>query len=316
MAMEATVRVDDDNDDVVEGRDNLRRLADLLEARGLEYERRRDSRCVFTLAYSLMTRRLAEAFGKPATPLDQPEADTVDWAWIALLASAFGRRYFVALDAVDALGAPDAVEQQGTPPPAWAHVFGTLRDSRTSVLEELLFPMTVHIVRDLPHALIDIGQNNDGLRHLAEFHHVNNLMEDAIDDVQALLLRRYGPFTGWLDHFAGGVDEILTDYGIRVSRAAAWYNASRIADPASTEDAIHSIERSPRILVEMVMNPPLWSMHILFRALRFVAALTRTWPRPGTPLPPLAAVSKRARAAAAAAAAKSLPRPAHQVEHR
>jgi len=40
--------------------------------------------------------------------------------------------------------------------------------------------------------------------------------------------------------------------------------------------------------VEMVMNPPLRSVHMIFRALRFVAALVRTWPRPGTRLPPLA----------------------------
>src|SRR5437016_853654 len=143
---------------VAGGKDGLLHLAELLEDKAVAYERQRDSRCVFTLAYALMTRRLAEAFG---------ESD-VDWEWIGLLAGTFASHYLMALDAADTAASP---------PPAWADVFGTMRTTRTSVLEDLVFPMTVHIVRDLPHALCDVGLVHDGRHHLREFHHVNDLME-------------------------------------------------------------------------------------------------------------------------------------------
>ncbi len=238
----------------------LAALASVLEDLTSRFEAARDRRCVFTLVYALMTRRLIDGFGSPSD---------LDWTWIALLASKFGERYLEAVRALDSGGAP---------PPAWAHVFGTQRTSRTSVLEDLLFPLTVHLVRDLPYALCDAGLESDGRTHLREFHHVNDVMEDTIEAVQDAVARRYGPFTSYLDVFAGGYDEILSNYGFRVSRAVAWYNANRLADPRSCDSATRSIERSPRILIETVMNPPWFSLRVVFRGLRLISSLVRRWP--------------------------------------
>lgn len=242
------------------GRESLQALAALLESRALRYEQQRDSRCVFTLAYATMTKQLADAFGTPSD---------LDWTWIAVLADAFGRRYLSALDAADA---------GGEPPPAWAHAFGTLRTARTSVLEDLLFSMTVHIVRDLPHALCDVGLEDDGRAHLREFHFVNDIMASSIDPMQTLVAKRYGPYTRWLDQFAEGFDEILTNYGIRMSRATAWYNANRLLDMRFAEEAAQSIERSPRIFIETAMNPPWFSLALLLRVSRRISAFFRRWP--------------------------------------
>lgn len=242
------------------GQTELIALADRLEAYAHKYERLRDSRCVFTLAYSLMTRHIAGRYGQPAD---------LDWNWIALLAFAFSRRYIDALDAADR-GQP--------PPPAWAYVFDTLRTRRTSVLEALLFSMTVHIVRDLPHALCDVGLDRDGRDHLREYHFMNEVLKDAIEEVQDLVGRRYEPLTRWLDLFAGDNDEIMTSYGIRISRATAWYNANRLVDPRSAAKASEAIDESPRILVDAVMRPRVFSSRLLFRLLRLISALTRRWP--------------------------------------
>jgi uncharacterized protein DUF5995 len=259
---------------MVDHREQLNALALALLSRAAEYERKRDSRCVFTLAYALLTRRLAVACGTEA----------LDWDWIARLATAFSARYFLALDAID----------HGTsPPPAWAHVFGTLGTSRTSVLEDLLFPMTAHIVRDLPYALVDVGLEHDARNHLREFHHINDLMDDTIEEIQGMVPERYGPHTGWLDRVAGGLDEILTNYGVRVSRAAAWYNANRLLDAASSDEARRSIERSPRIVVEIVMAPPVRSLDFVLSWMRRLASLVRRWPQTPPRFPAVASDDDR-----------------------
>lgn len=254
----------------VEGRapdgDSLTDLAKALEELAVRYEGERDRRCVFTLAYALMTRQLAERFGTP------PD---LDWPWIARLADCFGKRYLDALRAADSGAAP---------PPAWAHAFGTQRVERTSVLEDLLFPLAVHIIRDLPHALCDAGLESDGRAHLREFHYVNDVMEGTIEGVQEAVAIRYGRFTKYLDVFAGNYDEILSNYGFRVSRSVAWYNANRLLDERSRDEATRSIERSPRILIETVMSPPLVSLRILARALRFLSSLLRRWPTAHEPI--------------------------------
>jgi Family of unknown function (DUF5995) len=241
-------------------RHDLLALAASLQAMADQYERARDGRCVFAFAYALMTRRLAEVF-------DADQA--LDSHWIAVLGAHFGRRYLDALDAAD---------HDRPPPPAWAHAFGVLRMARTSALEDLLFCMTVHIVRDLPHALCDAGLSVDGRSRLREFHHVNDVMDQTIDDVQEMVGTRYEPYARVLDRFAANHDELLTNYGIRVSRAVAWYNANRLLDPASADEAARSIERSPRIFIELITNPPFWSLRLLFRLFRMVASWGRRWP--------------------------------------
>jgi hypothetical protein len=74
----------------------LELLAARLDERRIELERSRDSRCVFTCAYVLITRRLAR---------ERPRATYRDPSWIVELAEAFASLYFDALDA-SAAGLP------------------------------------------------------------------------------------------------------------------------------------------------------------------------------------------------------------------
>ena len=64
-------------------------LAERLDERRIELERQRDSRCVFTCAYVLITRRLARGLGS---------AGYEDPAWVVQLAETFAGLYFKALD--------------------------------------------------------------------------------------------------------------------------------------------------------------------------------------------------------------------------
>ena len=244
--------------------ERLDAVAARLDARTRALEEREDSRAVFTHGYALMTRGIAAEL--LTSDLDDPE-------WVVALAEAFAERYFHALDAYD---------EGGDAPPAWRAVFETMRQRRTSVLEDLVFGVYAHIVRDLPHTLRDVGLvHADGRSRVRDHHVVTAIVGHAIDDIQAAVSARYGPYVGFLDRIGKRYDEILTDYGIRLSRGMAWYNAVRLADPDSADAAAASIERSPEVFVAQVMNPPLLSLRVGSRASRWLVAHFRRWPKEG-----------------------------------
>lgn len=238
----------------------LEALAARLEAQADAFAEQRDSRCVFAHAYALMTRRIADEL--PGSTLSDPE-------WVVDLAEVFGGRYFFALD---------AYERGGDVPPAWQVVFDTLATRRTSVLEDLMFGVYAHIVRDLPHALVDCGlSDGEGHSRVRDHHEVTAIVGRAIDDIQQAVATRYGPYVHLVDRIGRRYDEILTDYGIRLSRGMAWYNALRLADPASAAAAAASLERSTSIFVAQVVDPPIFSLRATLRALRWIAAHVRRW---------------------------------------
>jgi uncharacterized protein DUF5995 len=244
--------------------ERLTAVADRLDARARELDDRKDSRAVFTHAYALMTTQIAK---------ELPTDPSFDPGWTVSLAEAFAARYFTALDAWDS--GHDV-------PAAWDKVFRAICDRRTSVVEDLVFAMTAHIVRDLPHALLDVGlRDSSGRPHIHDFQAVNDVLGHEIQPIVNSTSRRYGRYVKFLDRLGKPYDRILTNYGIRLSRGVAWYNAMRLEDAAEASDAAESIEQSPGVLVDQVVNPPVWSLRIVLRFVRWVLGFLRKWPRAG-----------------------------------
>jgi len=172
-----------------------------------------------------------------------------------------------------------------------------MADKRTSVLEDLIFGMAVHIVHDLPLALRDVsGGGQLDTTHIDDFHAVNDMMASSIPAIQAAVAKRYGPYVRWLDRLGENYDEIVTNYGIRMARGLAWYNAVRLHDPRSEADTRAAIEHSPAVVVSNVLRPPIRSVRWLLRASRLLVSVLRRWPND----PP-----KSAEAAAAIARAEA-----------
>jgi hypothetical protein len=236
-------------------------IADRLDQRRIELERAHDSRCVFTCAYVLMTERLAG---------ELPNGEYRDAGWIVTLAEAFADLYFEALDASAA---------NRDPGPAWGRVFDAIDRRHSSVLEDLVFSMSAHIIHDLPHALCRVGLGSGDGSHIYDFHAVNWALGREVDEIEGTISRRYASWVRWIDRLGGHYSLILTDYGLRMARGMAWYNALRLLDPASMEEARASIERSPAVLVEEVLNPPRRSLRTILRLARFLVGLLRRWPR-------------------------------------
>ena len=160
-------------------------------------------------------------------------------------------------------------------------MFDAVHRKRTSVLEDLIFGMTAHIVHDLPLSLTEVGMSDSqGRSRIYDFHRMNDVLAVDIQPIANGVTDRYEPFFRWLDQLEQTQTLILTNFGFRLSRGVAWYNANRLLDPKSAELAHTAITRSVATLVETIQNPPFWSLRIVFRMLRFVATLFRRWPRP------------------------------------
>jgi Family of unknown function (DUF5995) len=235
-------------------------LAALLDERRIALEQRRDSRCVFTCAYVLITRRLARGLST---------AGYEDPAWIVELAETFAGVYLTALDK-SAAGEPVG--------DAWGCVFDAIDRRHSSVLEDLVFSMTAHIVHDLPHALDQLGATGALPARVHDFHVVNETMGAGITEIENTISRRYAPWVRQLDHLGRPYSRILSNYGIRMARGLAWYNAVRLADPSTRADALASTATSVRQFVDEVVHPPAWTMRTALRCGRFLVGLFRRWP--------------------------------------
>ncbi len=257
--------------------DRLTTLSERLYSYAQRYELLQDSRAIFATTYGLITKIIAR---------ELPKRTWNDADFVVRLAEAFSARYLAALDAYDRGEAPD---------PAWTNVFKVTASTRTSVVEDLICAMAAHIIHDLPIALNDASFQASGPNaHVADFNQMNAVLDDGINEIFQTLTARYNPALRWLELLGWRNEELLTNYGIALSRAAAWYNACRLQSDDRVA-ASASIERSSQILINDLLHPPLFSVDLVLRAFRWLAALGRRWPSRAVvpnPLPPQAQANR------------------------
>lgn len=234
-------------------------VADRITAEVRRLDDARDSRAVFAYTYELMTRGIAAEVDR---------AGFQDPDWVATSVERFAEYFFVAHQNWDS----EREVSEG-----WRVVLKRLRETRTSVLEEMILGMTVHIVFDLPHAIIDATNSGAELhRRMYDHHRLNSVIGGAIDSIQDKVSAKYWSLLRWLDIFAGNQDEIVTNFGIRVGRGMAWYNAQRLLDPEQSTDAEKSLAKSVSVIANDILDPPMLGWAI--RLLRLLSSLFRRWP--------------------------------------
>ena len=197
---------------------------------------------------------------------------TVRWedaTWIVGLAEAFSSRYFAALDGYDT-----NVLDAG----AWRYAFETFDRTRLSALEVLVCGMACHIIGDLPLSLTAVGFQESGPdARITDYHSMNGVLDSAIGTILDTISRTYNPALRVVEVFGVRNEELLTGYGVSLSRAAAWYNACRLQSP-SRDAASTSIEKSAQLFIDDIVRPPLFSLAAVVRAFRRVVALGVRWP--------------------------------------
>jgi Family of unknown function (DUF5995) len=135
-------------------------------------------------------------------------------------------------------------------------------------------------VADLPHALVAVGLTTPaGESRIADFHAVNDILGHAIELIRRRVGRRYAHRLFALDRLGGMHAAVVTNFGIRMARAVAWYNAVRLQEPRIAALAALSIQKSAIAVVNEVASPPVWSVRMLLRIWRVFLSFFRRWPR-------------------------------------
>lgn len=241
-------------------RDRLAAIQARLTSYAARFDKLRDARAVFTYTYALMTSILID---------ELPKRSWKDPSWPVKLAERFAAKFFYAVDRYE-LG-----EELNS---AWAHIFDSIRSTPISVVEALVCGMGGHIIHDLPLALIDADFIADGSgAQIEDYHQVNDVLSSAIDPIFKRVAKSYNPLMSWLEALGKRSEELLTSYGIGVSRGLAWYNACRLRSSKQAE-ALDAISRSAVIFVDLILKPPFWSFDLLVRLFRIVTSLGRRWP--------------------------------------
>lgn len=239
----------------------LEDLVDRLERQADRQEEAHDSSCVFSRVLGRMTHRLADSLLRSGW--DDPE-------WVALLTLRTCNQYLHALSARHAGQPTHSV---------WASMFEAAHKRQTSVSEELVLGLTAHLVHDLPQALVEVGmRTRTGETRLRDYHAMNDPLGLAIEDIQLDLTRRYEPWFAPADRVDGYYGNLLSNEGVRVARASAWYNAERMLHEPMKTSAQAAIRRWPLVTLYELLHPPTWSVAFATRRMRLISRWSRSWP--------------------------------------
>lgn len=223
--------------------------------RKLEF--RRDKRAVFAYVYANMTKNVMEALS--ANAFHDGEA-------IATLTEIFAGKY------LDALNCYEKGEKCSL---AWKVVFDTFREKRTTVVDELLICMYVHISYDLPFCLHETSEKLGRSVYLPDHHLVNDMLQETTERMQKMVSDRFSYRLAFLDWALKSNDEVLTNYGLRLMRGMAWYNHLRIPFEPKMADVLY---QSTCKHINLVLKGPNMLTAAGLKLFRISMNLLRRWP--------------------------------------
>jgi hypothetical protein len=269
-----------------EARRRWERLLDIarrLEGLNRKFDDGADPHSSFAHVYSVITRNLA--YSLDGSGFDDPD-------WVIRLAEHFSDHYFAAVEA----------QRKGIAPRGWSLVLDAISRHRFTPLEEFALQMYVHIVHDLPRALVKAGF---GKERISDYHRVNGLLAAAIDDLQERLGRRYQLAILVVDRLLLRHDEKFAADSIAGSRKSAWYDAERMLDPETKRQVIAEIDARISTVVKLAVGETI-PMRIVLAAMRSGLRAMRLKPMNPPPASSLGSTAREPKRDPTAAAVYSM----------
>ncbi len=142
------------------------------------------------------------------------------------------------------------------PTAAWAYTFAAGQDERPLVLQHLLLGMNAHIHLDLPVASAQVLDRHDPEGFKADFHAVNDLLADLVDEIQDEIATA-GMWMKVVDVLGGPVDEALCSMFLSRARSSAWQRALTLheLEPRDRPDVIRTYDKNTRTIARRIYAP-------------------------------------------------------------
>lgn len=142
------------------------------------------------------------------------------------------------------------------PPEAWAYTFSAGHDERPIVLQHLLLGMNAHINFDLPVAAARILDRYDPKGFKSDFHGVNDLLADLVDEIQDEIATA-GLWMKVVDVLGGPVDEALCSVFLSRARSSAWQRAKTLhqMEPENRPEVIERYDHNTRQIARRIYAP-------------------------------------------------------------
>ena len=272
------MKLKNDSDDKVKFSNRILKLADRFGVYNKLYEANRDERAVCSLAFKLLHVELSETILKESTKFE-------DLPWVVALSENFAQKFFSAMDLIDS----DLHSQNKTHVKSnsskiatfepWLDVYQSICLERSYIFECLVFPLFAHIAHDLPISLAETGLEENSISRIGDYHKINDVLSKSINKVQEEIGQRYKGHIAFLDKLSNQFDELLTNYGMRVARSMAWYNAERILNPSTKNKTLIAIRVTPKKYIHSLRNPKMFLPLIVFNVLRLVFSTNKRWPK-------------------------------------
>ncbi|MEE2959788.1 MAG: DUF5995 family protein [Myxococcota bacterium] len=242
--------------DSVTGCDVVEEMGHLLR----DFGANQDRRIVFLHAYWIISKRVMEAVRLP--PDKNPFLDA---QWVEKLMVTFADLYLRTID-----------ERQLSVRP-WSYIHHLAQSSKTTVLQDLLLGINIHINFDLPVALMTVlkgepwQEHSHLIRRRFDHRQINVILESAIDHIQDELANYYGGAIGALDRLMARNDERIASLAVRFFREETWdYAISLCATSDQREQKVirHRMEGETMSIAQSLGEPKGFILSMLLKSMR------------------------------------------------
>lgn len=210
----------------------------LLERQISGHVSRRSTRAYFAALYRAVTIRVRTGIASGLFD---------DGARMNRFDTAFGNRYFAALDLLEA---------DAPPPRAWRVAFAAEARPATTIIQHVLLGVNAHINFDLPFAAVEAAPGSALPLLWNDYDTINGILAAVFAEVQDLI-GRFSPLLHVLDHVGGRTDDAVANFSIVAARDEAWHEATRLAHESGVEleRATRSLDRRAALIGDHLILP-------------------------------------------------------------
>lgn len=138
---------------------------------------------------------------------------------------------------------------------SWQKAFDLASNFWPITFQHLLIGINAHINLDLGIAAAQVSQGKSIQELSEDFYRINQILADLVDEVQHNLATIWPPLRYILKH-TGQLDNLMTDFSMKLARDGAWRFAQTLHDPGGKryEECINERDLAVAKVADIITN--------------------------------------------------------------